>query len=150
MLGRVAIAEAIAAAGIDTIFTVAGGHFLPTYHELGRHGAIRMVAARHELGAGYMASILSTKKDLLPSVDDDGWFHIHPKGDRSKAKWPQPIPGASNYYHESSRHLIDCILEDREPIVGIDWGLHITEMMAGAIESSRTGQRYEMTTTLAH
>jgi hypothetical protein len=58
------------------------------------------------------------------------------------------VPGAFNYYHESSRHLIECILEDREPIVNVDWGLHITEMMAGALESSKTGALYRMTTTL--
>ncbi len=55
-LGRRVIADAISSAGIDTVFTVAGGHFLPTYHELGRAGAPRVVAARHEQGAGYMAS----------------------------------------------------------------------------------------------
>jgi hypothetical protein len=33
-------------------------------------------------------------------------------------------------------------------VVGVAWGLHITEMMVGALESSQTGQRYEMTTTL--
>jgi len=54
--GRQAIAEAICAAGIDTVFTVPGGHFLPTYHELGRLGATAVVTARHEQGAGYMAS----------------------------------------------------------------------------------------------
>jgi predicted dehydrogenase len=100
------------------------------------------------LGAGYTASIISTHKHLLPNVDVDGWFHIPARGDHSKAKWPQPTPGAFNYYHESSQHLIDCILEDREPIVNVDWGLHITEMMAGALESARTGERYDMTTTI--
>ena len=55
-LGRRVIADALGAAGIDTVFTVAGGHFLPTYHELGRAGAPTVVAARHEQGAGYMAS----------------------------------------------------------------------------------------------
>ena len=99
-------------------------------------------------GAGYSASIISKKKELLPEVSDDGWFHIHPRGDSSKAKWPQPTPGAFNYYHESSRHLIECILKDEEPVVGLEWGLHVTEMMAGALESSQTGQKYEMTTTL--
>ena len=99
-------------------------------------------------GAGYMASIISSKKELLPSVDADGWFHIHPRGDGGKAKWPQPTPGAFNYYHESSRHLIECILADREPLVNVDWGLHITEMMVGTVESSRTGRRYKMQTTL--
>lgn len=99
-------------------------------------------------GAGYMASIISTKKDLLPHVGDDGWYHIPNRGDAGKAKWPQPVPGAFNYYHESSRHLIECILEDREPVVNVDWGLHITEMMAGALESSKTGALYHMTTTI--
>ena len=100
-------------------------------------------------GAGYTASIISTHKELLPHVDADGWFHIPVRGDPTKAKWPQPTPGAFNYYHESTQHLIDCILEDREPIVNVDWGMHITEMMAGAIESSRTGERYDMTTTVS-
>lgn len=50
------IAEAIDAAGIEAVFTVAGGHFLPTYHELGRSGAAAVIPARHEQGAGYMAS----------------------------------------------------------------------------------------------
>ncbi len=44
---------------------------------------------------------------------------------------------------------VGCILEDRQPIVNVDWGLHITEMMAGAVESISTGQRYRMTTTLS-
>ncbi|MGI9232956.1 MAG: thiamine pyrophosphate-binding protein [Woeseiaceae bacterium] len=56
LIGRRAIAEAIHDAGIDTIFTVAGGHFLPTFHEIGQLAATRVVAARHEQGAGYMAS----------------------------------------------------------------------------------------------
>ncbi len=100
------------------------------------------------LGAGYYASIISSKKELLPSIDEDGWYHIPLRGDRSKAKWPQPTPGEFNYYHESSKHLIDCILEDKEPMINVDWGLHITEMMAAAVESSRSGRRYEMTTTI--
>ena len=99
-------------------------------------------------GAGYKASIVSSRRELLPEVDDEGWYHVPVRGDTSKAKWPQPTPGAYNYYHESSRHLIECILEDRQTIVNEDWGLHITEMMCGTVESARTGKRYEMTTTL--
>ena len=99
-------------------------------------------------GAGYSASIISSRKHLLPEVDADGWFHIPLRGDVRQAKWPQPTPGAFNYYHQSTQHLIDCILEDRQPVVNVDWGLHITEMMAGAAESYTSGQRYQMTTTL--
>ena len=54
--GRRVIAETLRDTGVGAVFTVAGGHFLPTYHELGRLGAPRVVAARHEQGAGYMAS----------------------------------------------------------------------------------------------
>lgn len=113
-------------------------------------GALQIFGTEGNLlfGAGYTASIISTRKDLLPHVDDDGWYHIPLRGDRSKAKWPQPTPGAFNYYHASTQHLIDCIVEDREPLVNIDWGLHITEMMVGTLESSQSGCKYEMTTTL--
>ena len=54
--GNKIIAEAIRDVGIETVFTVAGGHFLPTYNEIGIIGATRIVTARHEQGAGYMAS----------------------------------------------------------------------------------------------
>lgn len=97
-------------------------------------------------GAGYSASIITTRKDLLPHVEDDGWYHIYPKGDSSKAKWPQPTPGAFNYYHESTRHWIDCILNGTPCLMNEDWGLHITEMMAGAVISAESGEKYEMTT----
>lgn len=56
LLGRRVIAEAIRDAGVDVVFTVAGGHFLPTYHEMGQLDAPAIVTARHEQGAGYMAS----------------------------------------------------------------------------------------------
>ena len=99
-------------------------------------------------GAGYTASVISKRKDLLPHVDADGWYHIPARGDGARAKWPQPTPGAFNYYTESTQHLIDCILKDRDPLINVEWGLHITEMMAGAVESFTSGKRYEMTTTL--
>jgi predicted dehydrogenase len=101
-------------------------------------------------GSGYTASIISKRKELLPQVGADGWYHIPPRGDWTKGKWPQPTPGAFNYYHQSTQHLIDCILEDRDPLINVEWGLHITEMMAAAIESSESGKRYTMTTTLAY
>ncbi len=64
IIGRLAIPQMLSESGVETIFTVAGGHFLPTYHEMGQLGAPRVVAARHEQGAGYMASgyALTSKK----------------------------------------------------------------------------------------
>lgn len=97
---------------------------------------------------GKLASIISEREDLLPDTDSRGWYHVPVSGDLSKAVWPKPVPGGFNYYHYSSQNFIDCILEDREPIVNVEWGRHITEMMVAAIESSRTGKRYDMKTTL--
>lgn len=115
------------------------------------YGGLRVFGTEGNLvlGAnGHFASIISNRRHLLPHVDAEGWYHVPPTGDGSRAQWPKPTPGAFNYYHESTQHLVDCILEDREPIVNVEWGRHITEMMLGALESSRTGKRYEMTTTL--
>ncbi len=86
-------------------------------------------------GGGYFASFISAKKELLLRVDEDGWFHL-------------PYRGRWNYYHASAQHLIDCILEDRDPIPNVEWGRHVSEMMIGAIESSRTGKKYVMTSSL--
>ena len=121
----------------------------PTLQNAGG-GSLQIFGTQGNLifGAGYSASIISTRQELLTEVSPDGWFHIAARGDRSKAKWPQPTPGAYNYYHEFTRHFIDCIQHDREPIPNVDWGLHITEMMAGAVELYTSGKRYAMTTTL--
>ena len=54
--GNQIIAEVIRDVGIETVFTVAGGHFLPTYNKIGILGETTIVTARHEQGAGYMAS----------------------------------------------------------------------------------------------
>ena len=97
-------------------------------------------------GSGYAMSMITNHKEMLPEISKDGWFHLPQRGDISKAKWPIPTPGDFNYYHQSTKHLIECIIEDRQPIVNEDWGLHITEMMAGAVESYASGQRYDMTT----
>lgn len=98
------------------------------------------------LNTEHLASVCTTRPELLPETDENGWYHIpHPKGPPNPKGLP--IPGAFNYYHESSDHFIQCILEQRDPIVNVEWGLHITEMMCGAIESSDSGRRYEMTTT---
>jgi predicted dehydrogenase len=96
-------------------------------------------------GGGYFASIISSRRDLLPEVSDDGWYHVPNLPNPTGVSWPRY--GSFNYYHESSRHLIDCILEDRDPVPNVEFGRHITEMMWGALESARTGRRYDLTTT---
>ena len=71
---------------------------------------------------GGFASIISSRTDLLPHVDSDGWYRIPVTGDVTRGKWPQPLPGGFNYYHQSAQHLIDCILEDRDPVVNSSGG----------------------------
>jgi predicted dehydrogenase len=134
--------------GVTGVFHAAR-HFQPV--PPGRaHGGLEIYGSEGAivLGGGYFASVYSTRRELLPSVDADGWHRIPLAGDPSKAVWPKPTPGGFNYYHRSTQHLFDCILEDRDPLVNVEWGLHVTEMLCGAIESSRNGQRYQMTTTL--
>jgi len=99
-------------------------------------------------GGGHSVSVISAHPEKLPAVDDDGWFHIPVAGDTSQPKWPQPVPAGFNYYNPSAQPLIDCITKGVEPVIDIEWGRHITEMMIGAMQSAETGVRYEMTTTL--
>ncbi|MXU64392.1 Gfo/Idh/MocA family protein [Oceanomicrobium pacificus] len=95
---------------------------------------------------GIHSTVSSTNRSLLNNPDENGW-ETHPKdGDLSKAKWPKPVPGGFNYYHESSRELIDCILTGRRTMIDEDWGAHINEMLTGAQESAETGRKYEMQT----
>ncbi len=51
--GRLA-ARAIAAAGVDTIFTLSGGHVMPIYEGC-RHEGVRVVDVRHEQSAAHAA-----------------------------------------------------------------------------------------------
>jgi predicted dehydrogenase len=127
----------------------AGRTFHPVLPQTGG-GSLQIFGTDGNLifGSGYAASIISKHQSLLPRVEADGWYHLYPKGDFSGAKWPQPVPGGFNYSHESTRHFVECILADRDPLVDVEWGLHITEMMAGAVESYTSGKRYEMTTGL--
>ncbi|MEX0886935.1 MAG: Gfo/Idh/MocA family oxidoreductase [Phycisphaeraceae bacterium] len=97
-------------------------------------------------GGGYAASIISSRKDLLPEVSDDGWYHIPLPYNPKKVQWPKPA-GGYGYYGASTAHLIECIQNDTDPVPNVEFGRHITEMMYGALESAKTGNRYEMTTT---
>jgi predicted dehydrogenase len=129
--------------GFTGVFHV-GRPFQPTLPGTGAGGLMVFGSEGNLVGS----SIFTARKELLPDVSPDGWWHLPSKVDWSKAKWPQPAPGSFNYYHESTRHFIDCILEGRDPLPNVEFGLHITEMMWGALESSRSGKRYEITSKI--
>ncbi len=98
-------------------------------------------------GGPHEVSIITKHTNLLPRTDEDGWYHIEPDA-LPPSPWPIPAKGSWIYYHESARHLVDCIINDKDPIINVEWGRHITEIMYGVLESSRTGTRYTMKTTL--
>ncbi len=74
---------------------------------------------------------------------------------------PEDLPGARGrlakstwerserwrYSEASTRHLLDCIVNDREPLASIEWGRHVSEIMVESIESSRTGKAVELATS---
>lgn len=52
-----------------------------------------------------------------------------------------------NYYEASTRHFLECIAEDRDPIPGLDWGAHVSEVLIRALESARRGRALEVGST---
>ena len=52
--GGTLAARAIAAAGVDAIFTLSGGHVMPIYEGCRREG-VRVVDVRHEQSAAHAA-----------------------------------------------------------------------------------------------
>jgi acetolactate synthase-1/2/3 large subunit len=61
--GRLA-AQAIAAAGVDVVFTLSGGHLLPIYEGCREEG-VRVVDLRHEQSAAHAAEAWGRVKARL-------------------------------------------------------------------------------------
>jgi len=55
--------------------------------------------------------------------------------------------GHWRYTEASIKHLLDCITNDQEPLASVEWGRHVSEIMIGSIESSRTGRAIELATS---
>lgn len=52
-----------------------------------------------------------------------------------------------DYYEASTRHFLECIAENGDPIPGLEWGAHVAEVMIRALESARTGRTLEVAST---
>lgn len=126
-----------------------GRPFQPTRKGF-NYGGLQIFGTEGNLyfGAGHQASLYTTRRDLVPETDADGWHHWDVPGDWAKARWPQPAPGSFNYYHESTKHILDCIRDDRDPVLNVEFGRHVTEMMYGTAVSARTGRHYDMQTSI--
>jgi thiamine pyrophosphate-dependent acetolactate synthase large subunit-like protein len=66
--GGEAVVETLAAAGVDTVFGIPGGHSLPIYAALYGHSQVRHVLGRHEQGLGYMADGYARASGRLAAV----------------------------------------------------------------------------------
>ncbi|MEM2940587.1 MAG: Gfo/Idh/MocA family oxidoreductase [Thermoproteota archaeon] len=52
-----------------------------------------------------------------------------------------------NYYRASTEHFFDCILNDKEPLPSLKWGMHVSEIMIKSLQSSRTGRKLRVSST---
>ncbi len=52
-----------------------------------------------------------------------------------------------NYYRASIEHFFDCILNDKEPLPSLEWGMHVSEIMIKSIQSSRKSSRMRVLST---
>ena len=57
------------------------------------------------------------------------------------------LPDRDNWFTGAVAHMIDCILEDKEPVVSGEHARHVIEIMTKAIEAARQGQALELETT---
>ena len=51
------------------------------------------------MGQGYMASIISARKDLLPEVNEDGWYHLTFKGRAAQGQVAPARAGSFQLLH---------------------------------------------------
>jgi predicted dehydrogenase len=78
---------------------------------------------------------------------------------RKKNFWGREIQGWFMFDEESLQtspesrreasleHLINCILNDKEPLPSVEWGRHVAEIMVKSMESARSGLAAKLSTT---
>jgi len=77
-------------------------------------------------------SVLTLKKESK-YYSPSGWYNV-PK--EELPRW--------NYYVASTEHFLDCVANDKDPLPGIDWGMHVSEIMIKSIQSSRTARALKL------
>jgi predicted dehydrogenase len=75
----------------------------------------------------------------------EAWRQISPS-------FPGEAPGraAGPDHHLGVEHLVDCILNDWEPVLSMDHALHVVEIIERAALAAATGQHQEMTSTFRY
>lgn len=85
---------------------------------------------------GPAAISVMTKRKESKYYSPDGWYCI------SREEFPH-----WDYIVASTEHLFDCILNDKDPLPSIEWGMHVSEIMIKSIRSSRMGRKLRVTST---
>jgi len=62
--------------------------------------------------------------------------------------WTEPeLPERDNWFTGAVAHMIDCILEDKEPVVSAEHARHVIEIMTKCYDAAREGRTVELETT---
>ena len=64
---------------------------------------------------------------------------------------PEGPPGRRSGpdHHLGVEHLVDCILNEREPVLNLDHALHVVEIVERCAQSAATGRTLELTSTFS-
>ncbi len=54
---------------------------------------------------------------------------------------------AERHIYSDIMHMVDCILNDREPVISAEHARHVIEIIELGYAAAETGQTQEMTTT---
>lgn len=105
---------------------------------------------RFDLGEAPMIEVYGTSGALFI-----WWDRLAVKTSREESKYyskdswyitpVEEVPW--NYVKVSTKHIIECVTEDKEPLPNISWGAHVSEIMIKSLESARSGRTMELTTT---
>lgn len=87
------------------------------------------------IGGPAAISVMTRRKESK-YYSSEGWYCI-PK--QEFLLW--------NYYRASTEHFFDCIVNDKEPLPSLKWGMHVSEIMIKSIQSSRTGRKLRVSST---
>jgi len=109
----------------------------PMIEIFGRKGTINLGNAYDDEPG--IPSIEIFKHDVLPDVD--GWVTPRSFGGQYKADWQK--------YQRAVlvKHLAESIRDGVKPVLSAEHARHVLEIMVKSIESARTGQAIELTTT---
>ena len=96
------VAKALKAEGVDTIFTLCGGHIIDIYDGCIDEG-IRIVDVRHEQTAAHAADGYARQTGKLGCVVTTGGPRLHECRDRHRHRVPLGEPGAPHRRPERAR-----------------------------------------------